>query len=172
MSTEQIQVSEKKSHPWLFLSLTSMVLALVLAWFYMQVADPFWHSMLPLPAFAAFAGGILSLTRVRSRHYDIYLHRENGELDLRFELRGKAVYTDHWSEGSITNVEIDRPLHWIPEWIIYGREYHVIITDARNGNRYALFDINGRLLPLDKANAEAVTSFLKPLVNAEGTSRG
>jgi len=165
MSTEQIQISEKKSHPWLLLSLASMLLAVVFAWIYMNVTNPFWHSMLPLPAFAAFAGGILALTRVRSRHYNIYLQRENGELDLRFELRGKAVYTDHWSEESITKVEIDRPLTWIPEWIIYGQEYHVIITDARNGNRYALFDINGRLLPLSKSDAETVTSFLKPLIN-------
>jgi len=159
-------VFEKYSRHWPVIAIVSAILAVILFGAYLLSGNVLVEGYLRLAAFCFFALSLLSFFKVKDGRIQInFIVDENGGLKMDYLVREKIIAHDVFDLNNFEAIGIDE----MPDRSIYNdfaRGDHSIRFKRKESDGWLyLTEINGRVIPLDKKNAEEVTGFLNNYIH-------
>lgn len=162
--SESIKVSEKYSEYWPAITIGSLILSLLFLIGYIYSNDTLVESYLRLAAFAFFVIGFLSYFKLRDGQITInYLVNDDDENEMKitYSLRNQNIHAETVDLKEIVDVKVDE----MPNRSLYNDFYKVdksVRLKKKNMNGWLyLNELHGRMIPLNKENAEKIVKFLK-----------
>lgn len=162
----KIVVFEKYSRHWPAIAIGSAILAAILFGAYMLTGNVLIEGYLRLAAFCFFALSLLSFFKVKDgRIQIIFIVDENGGLKLDYLVRDKNIAREAFDLNKFEAIEINE----MPNRTIYNdfaRSDHSIRFKRKESEGWLyLTEVHGRVIPLDKKNAEQVAGFLNNYIH-------
>lgn len=163
---KQLQVYEKYSRHWPVIAIVSAILAAILWGAYMLTGNVLVEGYLRFAAFCFFALSLLSFLKVKDGRIQInFIVDENGGLKLDYLVRDKNIGHDAFDLNQFEAVEINE----MPNRTIYNdfaKSDHSVRFKRKESKEWLyLTEVNGRVIPLDKKNANLAADFLNDFIH-------
>jgi hypothetical protein len=157
----ELVVHEKYSRYWPVVALLSVVFTLIFFIAYQIVSDVLIEGYLRLTAFSFFALSVLSLFKVKDGKMEITLTEKLNLLNITYKVRDRIVHSEDLNIELIKEVETTQ----MPNRSLYNdfmKSDRCIKFKRKNSDDWLyLHEINGRVIPLSRDNAEAIVNYIE-----------
>jgi hypothetical protein len=156
-----LTVKEKYSRHWPAIAIASAVLAALLWGAYMLTSNVLLESYLRFAAFCFFALALLSFFKVKDGQIQIDIKvDDDGGLIMDYLVRNKQIGHDAFDLNSVESVEINK----MPDRSLYNEfatgDRTIRFKRKDSDDWLYLTEVHGRVIPLDKSNAEKIYRFI------------
>lgn len=159
--SNRIVIHEKYSKYWPHTAIISLLLALLLFVSYQFLSDVLLVGYVRLGAFIFFALGLLSLFKVYDGQVKMIVESEDDVLKSTYKVRGEIIYTESRPMSDMYELKIG-PL---PDKSIYNNfvksDKCVRFRRKDESSWFFFHEIESRVIPLSRENAERLYNFLK-----------
>lgn len=160
--SKQLRINEKYSKHWPMIALISAILSILFFISFHVVGSVLLEGYLRLTAFALFALALLSLLKIRDGQVEISIDiaEENTAL-ITYKVRDNVISEEEFGLQELQNLKIDQ----MPDKSIYNNfmKSDKCIRFRRKDTADWLYlnQVNGRVIPLSRKNADKIIHFFK-----------
>lgn len=158
---DKLVIREKYFKHWLAVAIGSLILSITFFSAYLLANDVLWIGYLRLAAFAFFASALLSLFKIYDGRVEIYLTLEDDYIVSKYKVRDKIIFSCDHHKSDFHNVKVDQ----LPNKSIYNdimKSDRCVRFRRENESAWYYFnEIESRVIPLTKENAEKLRDFLE-----------
>lgn len=159
--SKTLTIPEKYSRFWPWIALFSSIAAIITGFAYLYSENVLLEGYFRLAAFIFFAICLLSLFKVREGKVNIKFIKDGQQLTVAYHQKNQLIEEEIFELSNFSDIKIS-PL---PNRSIYNdliRSDRCLQVKRKDSGWIYLNEINGRTIPLEKANADKIKRFLEP----------